>query len=783
VQNLGAANANVTITLTSYDGTKTATLIRQIAPGRSAAIDPSVEPTIAAATEYAGVIASDQPVAAIVNAQNDAPGSIAPMGLSYNAVAQPQSAPVYVPAFARNADGVGRTTRLLIENAGAADAIPSIVLRATSGSQITVTAPAPVRPGASWSYDPRLQPDGRTACPPAGTPTCPAEGTFSGIVQGGAFAVVGASVTATSAMGFVGQSVIGNRAYLPNITRRLGGANGWTTPIVIESAGATSVTMRWYRFADGVLVTRQTLAISATGASITVDPRNVVGLADETQYAVVVDATGGNVAAIVTELNFSGGDGDMAYEGFAATVPTFPVATAIGVAPTSVSVTTGTTAQLTATVKDQFDNPMVGTTVTWTVNPPALGTVGQTGLFTAGQAAGLGTVTATVGAISATATVTVTLPSTRTAGGINFVVQAAGGADLLLESSINSADRTTLTTAAAADIVQIQADFGRAYVQRPQVYVFATTTSYTTGLQTILGVSATDASALGASSTGLWSTFGSVGEAVGVDWLKMRSNLPITAMRHELTHWMEDQIVSTTVIPTWFNEGTARSEEFTVGGSLHNATQNKYGAASMAATNTLFTLEEMTDSLVWERRSGLGAFYQYFAASQAVQFLRSDLGIAGTVRMLDLMRQGQTFEGAYATVSGQPFSAFSGSYATRVRGLAPTYPGIATATDTRVGGGLFIEIFGFTPGSSVTLTITGVANNVPSSLAIDQFGVATTYLDAQWAQGQYTITATSANQSATTNAAKISTFFASAFLDPGVTGPFELPQVVPTIGG
>jgi hypothetical protein len=67
-------------------------------------------------------------------------------------------------------------------------------------------------------------------------------------------------------------------------------------------------------------------------------------------------------------------------------------------------------------------------------------------------------------------------------------------------------------------------------------------------------------------------------------------------------------------------------------------------------------------------------------------------------------------------------------------------------------------------------------------VAIDQFGVATTYLDAQWPQGQYTITATSANQSATTNAAKTSTFFASAFLDPGVTGPFELPQVVPSIG-
>src|SRR5712691_9398133 len=237
VQNLGTAVANVTATFTSYDGTRTATLVRQIVPGRSAVIDPTVEPLLIAGTEYAGVLSSDQPIAAIVNAHNDAPTVAAPMGFSYNAVAQPQNAPAYLPAVARNADGVNRTTRVLVENAGTFDATPTLIFRNAAGATVTLSPPTPIHPGTTWSYDPRFAADGRTACPPAGLPSCPAEGTHALSVQGGTFAVVGASLTPASAMGFIGSAGAGNRAYLPNITRTLGGATGWTTPIVLESTG------------------------------------------------------------------------------------------------------------------------------------------------------------------------------------------------------------------------------------------------------------------------------------------------------------------------------------------------------------------------------------------------------------------------------------------------------------------------------------------------------------------------------------------------------------------
>ena len=56
----------------------------------------------------------------------------------------------------------------------------------------------------------------------------------------------------------------------------------------------------------------------ALGSGMRIDPRTVSGLIDDTQYAVTITGTDGTIAAIVSELNFSGGDGAMAYEGFAA---------------------------------------------------------------------------------------------------------------------------------------------------------------------------------------------------------------------------------------------------------------------------------------------------------------------------------------------------------------------------------------------------------------------------------------------------------------------------------
>ncbi|MEX2045883.1 MAG: hypothetical protein WEE03_01870, partial [Chloroflexota bacterium] len=60
VQNLGASPATVSAALVSEDGTKTASLTRTILPGRSAAVNPAVEPGLENGVSYAAVFTADQ---------------------------------------------------------------------------------------------------------------------------------------------------------------------------------------------------------------------------------------------------------------------------------------------------------------------------------------------------------------------------------------------------------------------------------------------------------------------------------------------------------------------------------------------------------------------------------------------------------------------------------------------------------------------------------------------------------------------------------------------------
>jgi uncharacterized protein YjdB len=85
------------------------------------------------------------------------------------------------------------------------------------------------------------------------------------------------------------------------------------------------------------------------------------------------------------------------------------VAASIAVAPTSVSVTTGQTSQLTATVKDANGAVISGAPVIWSVGAGGVAQVTSTGLVT-GQSAGTATVTATSGSVHFDVPVTVTLP-------------------------------------------------------------------------------------------------------------------------------------------------------------------------------------------------------------------------------------------------------------------------------------------------------------------------------------------------------------------------------------
>jgi uncharacterized protein YjdB len=126
---------------------------------------------------------------------------------------------------------------------------------------------------------------------------------------------------------------------------------------------------------------------SATGGIISAAGLYTAGQTSGT-YQVTAAQSGGSLAASAS-----------------VTVLAVPVA-AVTVSPTTASVLSGQTVQLTATPRDANGTPLSGRVVTWTSVNPAIATVSAAGLVT-GVAAGPATITATSEGKSGTAAVTV----------------------------------------------------------------------------------------------------------------------------------------------------------------------------------------------------------------------------------------------------------------------------------------------------------------------------------------------------------------------------------------
>lgn len=747
MQNFGAQTATVTARFASSDGGSTATLTRTIAPGRSRFIDPSVEPLVRAGRYYSVVLTATQPIGVVVNAHDDAPDAPAPRGFSYNGVAQPAAGgDLYLPYIRRDAGTRSYPNGVLVQNAGTFDAVPSLSFRRLgggTGNPLVVAAPV-LRPGATWYFDPE-----GSQLP---------VGEHSLVISGGTFAALSATVTPTSAMAAIASTAQGNRSYLPNITRTLGGASGWTTPIVLQSSGATTATLRWYRFSDGALVARQPVGPLSRGAAVRIDPRSVPALTNDTQYGVVIDSRDGNIAAVVTELDFHGGDGTMGYEGFPATVSPIPAPTAIAVRPGVVRLGTQETMQLTATVKDQFDEAMPQQAPTFTVAPFALGAVSSAGLFTAGTSAGAGSITATAGAASETIALFVQAPVPVTLGGISFLLRTTGSADVYAESTITGAEAATVNVQVNADIARIQQDYGRVYAARPHVYVLATDSTYSAAQTNILGVApafvTSDSEPPRGETAGVYFR-----QKVAVHWGRVKFDKPLTITRHELTHMMIDEITGEEFIPSWLNEGSAILEEYTVPGSLWMQARDRHRAVSMAVTGQLIPLSDLQSQLDWNRRTGLAFTYQYAEAQELVQLLRTEAGTTGVLAIFALLGAGFTFEEAYAAVTGRSAAAFAESAAVRLRSLAMS-PGIAFAPDSIAGAGMegpTFVVYGFAPSSFVTLTITGAATGVTNNgraQQVDAYGVYWSRLGPAWPADTYTFTVTNGPTTVTRSFAK-----------------------------
>lgn len=321
VQNVSSTGTMTlaTATFRAFDGSHTYTKQVVIPAGRSAVIDPDYEPAFMGApgsglrdgTQYGVTITSAEAIAVVANAHTE---QAAPAAYSHNGLTA--GAPTVWAPFATKDGTNGTFSPIVVQNTGSAAASVALEFTPLGGGSAQRFTLSNVAPGASRAFDVRFT-NGDPAqgmCATAAD-TCLGPGSYSvKITSAAAIAAVVLPVSATTAAAYAGSTGATARVYLPNVTRTLGGSTGWTTSIYVQSTTATGITIRWYRFSDGSLVSTSTLGL-APGTATKIDPRYVDGLADNTQYAAVVDGIGGDVVAIVHE-QASGGDSDMIYEGF-----------------------------------------------------------------------------------------------------------------------------------------------------------------------------------------------------------------------------------------------------------------------------------------------------------------------------------------------------------------------------------------------------------------------------------------------------------------------------------
>ena len=111
-----------------------------------------------------------------------------------------------------------------------------------------------------------------------------------------------------------------------------------------------------------------------------------------------------------------------------------PVLTTIEVSPVTANLAVGGTQQFAAVAKDQDDNEMTGVTFAWTSGNETVGTVNETGYFTA-LTAGTTTVTAAAEGVNGSATVTASVPACDLAI-TNGPLPSPGGAVFALEPNL-----------------------------------------------------------------------------------------------------------------------------------------------------------------------------------------------------------------------------------------------------------------------------------------------------------------------------------------------------------
>ncbi len=317
------------------------------------------------------------------------------------------------------------------------------------------------------------------------------------------------------------------------------------------------------------------------------------------------------------------------------------------------------------------------------------------------------------------------------------------GANVLVEHAFEFADLRVLYDQVVEDLAAVQQEFAWTLRLRPTVEVFATTASYTTGLIHELGYSVTTAAFVAENSVAF---FEPDLRMILVNWGAVRERRPVSAIRHELTHFVTLEACEPhcDLVPAWLNEGQARLAEATIPGGEWRLVRVRYEAASMVRTGTLLPLSTLVSQAQWNNIISWAGYYKYQEAARATQLLRADIGGSQPIaRLYERLRRGEDVARAYAALTGRSFESFVGALASRFTEDVPAVPAIVTTAGPQGGPGVGYLLYGFASEEKVTVRIVGRRLLETEEITVSPQGAHFAEIIDRYPPGVYVIAVTS----------------------------------------
>ena len=328
-------------------------------------------------------------------------------------------------------------------------------------------------------------------------------------------------------------------------------------------------------------------------------------------------------------------------------------------------------------------------------------------------------------------------------GDVSVVPLCVPGANVLTENGIEYSDLHALYDQVVDDLAAVQREFDRTLRRQPTIEVFATTSSYRTGLVYEFGYSGATAAFVAENSVAF---FEPDLRMILVNWGAVRERRPIAAIRHELTHYatLEACVPRCDLVPAWLNEGQARLAEATIPGGEWRLVRVRYEAASMVATDTLMPLWGLVSQGQWNAITSWAGYYKYQQAARATELLKEDIGGAQPLaRLYDGLRSGDDVARAYARLTGRSFDSFVGGLASRFADAVPAGPAIITTPGPQGDHGIGYLLYGFAPEEKLTLRVTGRRSDETEEITVSPQGAYFSEIPSQYPSGTYVFTATS----------------------------------------